>query len=98
MIDNILDLIKAATSVGTATGAGATIDVSEVVANLHPLGLLDAGTMKTILAFTNLGETRTCACARTRACARASCHSWAGGGEEGEVCMPAAGPSVTRAP
>lgn len=53
MIDNILDLIKAATSGG---GGGGALDVEELVANCHPLGKLEDSVMKSILAFENLGE------------------------------------------
>ena len=49
IIDNILDLIKAATS-------SQTVDVESVVEHCHPLGRLDASTMKTILAYENLGD------------------------------------------
>ena len=49
MIDNILDLIKAATS-------SAVVDLAAVVDACHPLGLLDAAVMKSILAFEDLGE------------------------------------------
>lgn len=52
MIDNILDLIKAATS----GGGGGALDVEELVANCHPLGRLEDSVMKSILAFENLGE------------------------------------------
>jgi V-type H+-transporting ATPase subunit d len=51
MIDNILDLIKAATST-----TGAPVDIEAVLENCHPLGLLDASVMKSILAFEDLGE------------------------------------------
>jgi len=49
VIDNILDLIKAATS-------SSTVDLNAVVENCHPLGLLDPAVMKSILAFEDLGE------------------------------------------
>lgn len=49
MIDNILDLIKAATS-------SSVIDVEAVFENCHPFGLLEPSVMKSILAFENLGE------------------------------------------
>ena len=49
MIDNILDLIKAATS-------SQTVDAQAVVSGCHPLGLLDESVMKSILAFEDLGE------------------------------------------
>jgi len=49
VIDNILDLIKAATS-------SQSVDVEEVVAHCHPLGRLDPSVMKSILAYENLGE------------------------------------------
>jgi hypothetical protein len=52
MIDNILDLIKAATS---ASSSGA-VDVNAVIENCHPLGMLEESVMKSILAFENLGE------------------------------------------
>lgn len=51
MIDNILDLIKAATS-----QSGSVVDVEAVIENCHPLGLLDPAVMKSILAFDDLGE------------------------------------------
>lgn len=44
MIDNILDLVKAATS-------GVAVDMEAVVESCHPLGLLDPAIMKSILAF-----------------------------------------------
>lgn len=49
VIDNILDLIKAATS-------SQSVDVEAVVEHCHPLGRLDAGLMKSILAYENLGD------------------------------------------
>lgn len=49
IIDNILDLIKAATS-------STTVDLNAVVENCHPLGLLEPAVMKSILAFEDLGE------------------------------------------
>jgi len=49
MIDNILDLVKAATS-------SASVDMQAVVDNCHPLGLLEPSVMKSILAFEDLGE------------------------------------------
>ena len=51
MIDNILDLIKAATS-----QSGTLVDVNAVLENCHPLGLLDPAVMKSILAFEDLGD------------------------------------------
>ena len=48
MIDNILDLIKAATS-------SQSVDMEAVVEHCHPLGLLDPSVMKTILAYEDLG-------------------------------------------
>jgi len=48
MIDNILDLIKAATS-------AQTVDAEAVLANCHPLGMLEPSVMKSILAFEDLG-------------------------------------------
>lgn len=62
MIDNILDLIKAATAGGSSSGAGgasgggAAIDVESLVENCHPYGLLAPSVMKSILAFEDLGE------------------------------------------
>ncbi len=50
MIDNILDLIKAATS------SSGPADLEAVVEGCHPLGLLDPAVMKSILAFEDLGE------------------------------------------
>ena len=49
MIDNILDLIKAATS-------ASSVNMEAVVENCHPLGLLSPSIMKSILAFEDLGE------------------------------------------
>jgi V-type H+-transporting ATPase subunit d len=49
MIDNILDLIKAATS-------AQTVDMETVVENCHPLGMLEPSVMKSILAYDDLGE------------------------------------------
>ena len=49
MIDNILDLIKAATS-------SQSVDMETVVEHCHPLGLLEPAVMKTILAYEDLGE------------------------------------------
>lgn len=49
MIDNILDLIKAATS-------SQSIDMEAVVATCHPLGMLEPSVMKSILAYEDLGE------------------------------------------
>jgi V-type H+-transporting ATPase subunit d len=49
IIDNILDLIKAATS-------SATADLKAVIENCHPLGLLEPAVMKSILAFEDLAE------------------------------------------
>ena len=49
IIDNILDLIKAATS-------SSTVDMSAVVENCHPLGMLEPAVMKSILAFEDLAE------------------------------------------
>jgi V-type H+-transporting ATPase subunit d len=48
MIDNILDLIKAATSTQT-------LDMEAVVENCHPLGMLEPSVMKSILAYDDLG-------------------------------------------
>ena len=49
MIDNILDLIKAATS-------SASVDMQAVVENCHPLGMLEPAVMRSILAYEDLGE------------------------------------------
>jgi len=49
MIDNILDLVKAATS-------SASVDMQAVVDNCHPLGMLEPAVMKSILAYEDLGE------------------------------------------
>ena len=49
MIDNILDLIKAATS-------SQSVDVEAVVESCHPLGTLESGIMKSILAYEDLAE------------------------------------------
>lgn len=49
IIDNILDLVKAATS-------STTVDLAAVIENCHPLGLLEPAVMKSILAFEDLGE------------------------------------------
>lgn len=49
MIDNILDLIKAATS-------SQSVDMEAVVENCHPLGMLEPAVMKSILAYEDLGE------------------------------------------
>jgi V-type H+-transporting ATPase subunit d len=49
MIDNILDLVKAATS-------SSNVDMKAVIENCHPLGLLEPSVMKSILAFEDLGE------------------------------------------
>jgi V-type H+-transporting ATPase subunit d len=49
VIDNILDLIKAATS-------SQSVDIEAVVEGCHPLGMLEPSTMKSILAYDNLGE------------------------------------------
>ena len=49
MIDNILDLVKAATS-------AASVDMQAVVDNCHPLGLLEPAVMRSILAYEDLGE------------------------------------------
>ena len=51
MIDNILDLVKAATT--TSSGPP---DLEAVLESCHPLGLLDPAVMKSILAFEDLGE------------------------------------------
>jgi V-type H+-transporting ATPase subunit d len=49
MIDNILDLIKAATS-------SQSVDMEAVVEGCHPLGMLEPSVMKSILAYEDLGE------------------------------------------
>lgn len=49
LIDNILDLIKAATS-------SQSVDMDALEASCHPLGKLDPAVMKTITAFSDLGE------------------------------------------
>jgi vacuolar-type H+-ATPase subunit C/Vma6 len=49
LIDNILDLIKAATS-------NQSIDMEALVENCHPLGIIDPAIMKSILAYDDLGE------------------------------------------
>lgn len=49
MIDNILDLIKAATS-------SQSVDMDALVESCHPLGLLEPTVMKSILAYEDLGE------------------------------------------
>jgi V-type H+-transporting ATPase subunit d len=49
VIDNILDLIKAATS-------SASVDMQAVVENCHPLGMLEPAVMRSILAYEDLGE------------------------------------------
>lgn len=49
MIDNILDLMKAATS-------AQTVDMEAVFENCHPLGMVEQGVMKSILAYDNLAE------------------------------------------
>lgn len=54
MIDNILDLIKAAVS--GASGGGGSVDMESVLEHCHPLGMLDASLMKSILAYENVAE------------------------------------------
>jgi V-type H+-transporting ATPase subunit d len=58
MIDNILDLIKAATaaSTGGSSAGSSTVDVNALMENCHPLGMLDESVMRSILAFENLAE------------------------------------------
>ena len=72
MIDNILDLIKAATSAQVRPTAAClpaclsrrrrllppsqSVDMEAVVEGCHPLGMLEPSVMKSILAYEDLGE------------------------------------------
>lgn len=58
VIDNVLDVIKAAVSSSqhSATAGGSRVDVESLFESCHPLGLLDEGVMKSIIAYEDLGE------------------------------------------
>lgn len=58
LIDNVLDVIKAAvsSSQNSASASGGRVDVESLFENCHPLGMLEEGVMKSIIAYEDLGE------------------------------------------